>query len=82
MPDAVELGAAVCDGDDGDGDDGDAAELPPAPAGALFVGRTADGPIPALEVLGAGLEDVLPVGLLGGVEPGDPPDAGGLAGAL
>lgn len=77
-PEAGADGCVLCD----TGDDGDALAVPPPPAGALRVGRTADGPTPPAEELGVGVGGGVdpPDGLLGGVEPDDPPDAGGLEG--
>lgn len=89
-----ECGADDCEpcdtGEDGDvgdvgeaGDDGVALILPP-PAGTVCVGRTAEGPTLPADTLGMGVGvEVDPAGgLLGGAEPVDPPDTGGLAGAL
>jgi hypothetical protein len=69
------------------GDDAGALALAPPPAGAVRVGPTADGLTRRAESLGVGRGvgvDVDPAdGVPGGVEPcDDPPEAGGLAGAL
>ena len=69
-----------CDTGEVDDDGGTLALAPPT--GAVTVGRTAEGPAPAADVLGVGVEVDPAGGLLGGAEPVDPPDAGGLAGAL